>query len=148
MASRFKAQVNAFADLTGHALTRVVVNALQELMEYIQTSAPGVSAGGTLIEGRFPVVSSELIRSLITELDGARVGSGENAYAVGLVNYELGQVIRFAWTSPYALRVEMGFTGSDSLGRTYQTQGWHMVGSNINRWPALVEKHAQIERVS
>lgn len=143
--SRFKAQVYAHADMTAAALTRAIVNALQDLMEIIQTSAPGVTAGGTLIEGRFPVVSSDLIRSLVTELDGARTGAGETSYAVGLANFELGQFIRFSWTMAYALRIELGFTGSDSLGRTYQQPGWMMLSKNVPQFPAIFERHLRIE---
>lgn len=143
--SKFKAQVNAHADATKAALTRAIVNAIQDLMETIQTSAAGITAGGTLIEGRFPVVSGDLIRSLVTELNGARTGEGEKSYAVGLANFELGQFIRFSWTMEYALRVELGFTGTDSLGRSFQQQGWHMVGKNVPQFPALFERHLKIE---
>ena len=144
--SRFKAQINAHADMTEKKLTRVVVGALQELLSHIQTSAPGVTAGGTRIEGRFPVVSSDLIRSLVVELDGARAGAGQDAQTVALANYEVGQVIRFVWTSEYALRIELGFTGTDSLGREYQQPGWLMVTKNVPRWPALVAKHAEMNK--
>lgn len=147
MASKFKAQINAHADATEKALTRAIVAAIQDLLEFIQTSAPGVTAGGTLIEGRFPVVSSDLIRSLVTELDGAKVGEGQNSYSVGLANFQLGQVIRFSWTMEYALRVELGFTGTDKLGRTYQQPGWHMVGKNVPRWPAIFETRLKLEKV-
>ena len=126
-------------------MTRVVVAALQELLSYITTSAPGVTAGGTLIEGRFPVVSSDLIRSLVVELNGSQAGVGEGAQTVALANYELGAVIRFVWTSEYALRIELGFSGTDSLGRTYQQPGWLMVTKNVPRWEALVSKHATLE---
>jgi len=142
--SKFKAQINAHADLTEDKMRRVVVNAIQELLQYITTSAPGVTAGGTRIEGKFPVVSSDLIRSLVSELNGGQVGSGQDSYSVALANYEVGQFLRFAWTSEYALRIELGFTGTDSAGRTYQQEGWHMVGTNVSRWPVLVEKHARI----
>jgi len=142
--SKFKAQINAHADLTEDKMRRVVVNAIQELLQYITTSAPGVTAGGTRIEGKFPVVSSDLIRSLVSELNGGQVGSGQDSYSVALANYEIGQFLRFAWTSEYALRIELGFTGTDSAGRAYQQEGWHMVGANVSRWPALVEKHARI----
>lgn len=146
MASKFKAQINAHADMTEKKLTRVVVAALQELLSHVTTSAPGITAGGTRIEGRFPVVSSDLIRSLVVELDGAQAGAGQGSQTVALANYELGQVVRFVWTSEYALRIELGFTGTDALGRTYQQPGWLMVTRNIPRWPALVTKHAEINR--
>ena len=142
--SKFKAQINAHADLTEDKMRRVVVNAIQELLQHITTSAPGVTAGGTRIEGRFPVDSRDLIGSLVSELNGGQVAKGEESYAVALANYELGQFLRFSWTMEYALRIELGFTGTDSAGRTYQQEGWHMVGANVSRWPALVEKHARI----
>lgn len=146
MVSKFKAQVNAHADLTEQKLTKIVVGALQELMQEIQTSAPGVTAGGTRIEGRFPVVSSDLLRSLVVELNSSQVGAGAGAQVVALANYDLGQVIRFAWTSEYALRVELGFTGTDSKGRTFQQQGWLMVTKNVPKWSALVTKYAELNK--
>jgi hypothetical protein len=144
--SKFKAQINAHADMTEKKLARVVVGALQELLSHITTSAPGVTAGGTRIEGKFPDVSSDPIRSLGVELDGAQAGAGQGSQTVALANYDLGQVIRFVWTSEYALRIELGFQGTDSLGRTYQQPGWLMVSKNVPRWPALVTKHAEMNK--
>jgi hypothetical protein len=49
-----------------------------------------------------------------------------------------GDTATFTYTAAYARRVNSGFTGQDSLGRTYNQQGAHFVENAVDQWPALV----------
>lgn len=53
--------------------------------------------------------------------------------------------VRFFMTNNarYAMRLEFGFVGQDSLGRTYNQQGRFYVGNEVKRWPLVVEALAK-----
>lgn len=137
----FAADVKKFAALTQRQMRRVVVDSLQDVLEGAQTSAKGVSAGGTITEGKIPVVSGDLINSLAVEINGARVAEGYFSYTTIVTDFNLGDYMRFGWTIEYALRVEAGFNGTDSAGRTFNQSGWHFVSHNAARWPGLVKSY-------
>ncbi len=135
MAKTFAAQVADFKGRTLKKMRYVAVNAIQDVMEAAQTPQPGVArTGGSFIEGRIPVVSSDLINSLSSN------GSGKGAlsYTTAIAGLEIGDRLTFAWTSPYAMRIEAGFTGADSLGRRYNQAGRHFVGKNAERFSDFV----------
>lgn len=121
----------------------VAVGALSDLMEATMNSATGVTAGGTLIEGRIPVVSSDLINSLVSG-SGSGGAQGPDSYVVAIAGMDLGDYLTFAWTMAYARRIEYGFTGTDAAGRTFQQPGWHFVGHNVGRFPAMWEANKRL----
>lgn len=143
MARSFSADVKAFSKLTAKQMRRVVVDSLYDVLEGAQTSAPGITAGGTLIEGRIPTVRSDLINSLAVEINGSLGPKGEMSYSVAIANYNIGDYMRFGWTIEYAMRVENGFTGTDETGRTFNQSGWHFVSYNAAKWPGIVAGYVQ-----
>jgi len=139
MAKTFAAQVADFKGRTLKNMLYVAVNAIQDVMEAAQTPQPGVGrTGGTFIEGRIPVVSSDLINSLTAGRGSGGGAKGALSYTTAIVGMELGDRLTFAWTSPYALRIEAGFRGTDILGRTYNQAGRHFVGKNAERFSEFV----------
>lgn len=131
----FAAQVADFKGRTLKKMRYVAINAIQDVMEAAQTPQPGVArTGGSFIEGRIPVVSSDLINSLSS--NGG--GKGALSYTTAIAGMEIGDRLTFAWTSPYAMRIEAGFTGTDSLGRRYNQAGRHFVGKNAERFSDFV----------
>jgi hypothetical protein len=48
----------------------------------------------------------------------------------------------------YAMRLEYGFVGQDSLGRTYNQTGRFFVGNAVKRWPRIVARVAQELKLS
>jgi hypothetical protein len=131
----FAAQVSKAIAEAKVKIRYVAVNAIQDVMEGAQTpQAPASRTGGLFIEGKIPVDTSALINSLTT----SRGGKGDTAYIAALAGFEPGETISFTWTMPYAMRIEMGFVGTDSLGRTYNQAGRHMVGFNAARFPEFV----------
>lgn len=139
MAKSFAAQVDAFKVNTLKKMRYVAVNAIQDVMEAAQTPQPGVErTGGTFIEGRIPVVTSELINSLTSGKGASGGAKGELSYTTALAGFQVGDRLTFAWTAPYALRIEAGFTGTDALGRRYNQPGRHFVGRNAERFSEFV----------
>lgn len=132
----FAAQVSAQIAKSKVKLRYVAVNAIQDVMEAAQTpQAPASRSGGGFIEGRIPVDTSALINSLTT----SQGGKGETAYIAALAGFEPGESISFIWAMPYAMRIEMGFVGTDSLGRSYNQAGRHFVSYNAARFSTFVE---------
>lgn len=52
---------------------------------------------------------------------------------------DLDDTITAAYTAAYAARIEYGFAGTDSAGRTYSQGGRRFVGLAVQRWPQIVE---------
>ena len=140
----FHAQLQDFANLTKKNLRYVAVNSIQDTVEAAQTPQPSVKrTGGTFQEGKIPVDTAELINSLISGANGSFGPQSADSYAVALAGYDLGDYMRFGWTAPYARRIEMGFTGTDALGRNYNQAGRHFIGANAARFSQFVEKYAR-----
>lgn len=139
MTKTFAAQVADFKGRTLKKMRYVAVNAIQDVMEAAQTPQPGVErTGGTFIEGRIPVVSSDLIQSLTSGKGSGGGAKGELSYTTAIAGMQIGDRLTFAWTMPYAMRIEAGFTGTDSLGRHYNQPGRHFVGKNAARFSEFV----------
>lgn len=129
--AKFAADVRAFAGKTTQQMRDVFAEAVQDTVADAQTPK---SKGG-----RMPVDTGFLRNSLASGLNGSFGNVGAESYAVTLSGLEIGDVAQFAWTAPYARRIELGFSGADSLGRNYEQQGTHFVGAAAAQWPQRVE---------
>lgn len=127
MTKTFTAQVAAFRDMTVKNMRYVASQAIQDVLEAAQTSQVAMAKGATSVEpGKIPVADSTLINSL--SVDGG--AAAPDAYVAAISGFEIGDVMRFAWTAPYAMRIEVGWG-------TYP--GAHFVGVNAARFPGFVE---------
>ena len=136
----FTAQVRDFAKLTKQNMIYVASESIQDVLEGAQTPQRGISAGATsFVEGKIPVAKGDLINSL--SVDGG--AAGKDSYSVVIAGYDLGDNMRFVWTAAHAMRMEMGFTGTDSKGRTFNQQGRHFVGKNAAKFQEFVDKHVK-----
>lgn len=135
---RFSADLAKFRDLTKRNMRYVMRTSIEDVLEAAQTPQPKADIrGGPPERGKIPVDNSDLINSLT--VDGA---SGPAVYVAAIAGMEPGDVRQFAWTAPHAMRIEMGFSGEDALGRTYEQQGAHFVGANAERFSDFVEARA------
>lgn len=126
-AKHFRARTNA-----GKQWMRdVFAEAVQDVVEMAQLEK---SKGGRMPNR----VTGNLINSLASGLNGSFANKGEDSYIVTLAGLKLGDVARFAWTAPYGRRLELGFTGTDKLGRTYAQPGNHFVASAAAQFPQRV----------
>jgi len=135
LARTFTAQIKAFADLTKEKLELVLKQSAQEVFSIAQTS---VAQGGNL-----PVDTGFLRNSFQAGLNGAENLTGPDAYVAAIAGMELGDVVRGGWTAEYAMRMEYGFVGTDSAGRTYNQAGRHFALGAVQQWQAIVARNAE-----
>lgn len=126
----FTASVAAFRDKTKAQMRDVFAESVQDVLEAAQRP----KARG----GRMPVDTGNLRNSLASGLNGTFGAPSDDGYIVTLRQLEIGDIAQFAWTAPYARRMELGFFGTDSLGRTYEQPGNHFVGAAAAQWPQFV----------
>lgn len=131
MAKSFTAQLQDIENLTIEGMTYVMRQSISDVLVGAQTTQIGITQGATgFVEGKIPVgLTAELVNSLT--VDGAE---GEKSYVLAIAGMEIGEVKEFAWTAPYARRIEAGFTGTDSLGRTYNQAGRYFISKNAERF--------------
>lgn len=141
-AKTFTAQLKDFENLTAQNMRYVAAEAIQDVVEAAQTPQPSVKrTGGTFEEGKIPVDDGDLVASLNSRIAGGGGETGAASYVTAIAGMELGDRLEFEWTQAYALRIEAGFSGTDSKGRTYNQAGRHFVGANAARFSEFVEKH-------
>ena len=63
--------------------------------------------------------------------------------ALTIAGAELTDTIYLGFQAAYALRMEYGFIGQDSLGRTYNQSGNQFVGLAAQRWQEFVDNAAK-----
>lgn len=137
--SKFAADVSQLIKKTEDRLRYVALMSIQDVVEAAQQPQLGITKGATsFVEGKIPVAEGELRGSLVSSLMGGAAAVGPDSFAVVLSGYKIGDSMKFNWTEPYALRMEFGFSGTDSLGRSYQQSGRFFVTRNAERFPSFV----------
>lgn len=130
-AKTFTAQLEAFRDLTKKNIKYVATAAIQDVLEAAQTPQLGMTKGAASFEvGKIPVAESELINSLTSE-----GSTGPDSYVATIAGMSIGDYLRFSWTAPYAMAMEMGFTAKN--GR--QIPGRFFVGANAAKFSEFVD---------
>lgn len=124
------ANLDAWARATQERMNAVVRGSAQEVARRAQTPR----AKG----GRMPVDTGNLRNSFQSSLNGSTALTGPESYVMIAATMEAGDVAQFGWGAAYARRIEFGFTGQDSLGRTYNQQGAHFLSGAAADWPAIV----------
>lgn len=141
MAKRFSQQISDFV-AKSEARTRAV---MQESAKELVTRAQRPVAQG----GSMPVVTGNLRNSLVVAINGVKIGEGGDSHMTAIAAYRVGDEIFVGWTANYARRMEYGFTGTDSLGRNYNQQGYHFLGLAVQKWQSIVLANVKsIERIS
>lgn len=134
----FKSQIQGWATETEERLLAVFRRSVELLAEEMTRTA---SQGGTL-----PHVTGNLMRSLLAQIGSMpATGGPEQRYAgsdVGLVVAQamLDTDIFLGFQAIYARRMNYGFVGTDSAGRTYEQAGRHFVERAVKLWPQIVKK--------
>lgn len=127
----FSVSVRQFADRTKAQMRDVFAESVQDVVEMAQLP----KARG----GRMPVDTGALRNSLASGLNGSFANKGAESYVVTLSGVQIGDIAAFSWSAPYARRIELGFSGTDSLGRRYEQPGNHFVGAAVAQFPQRVE---------
>jgi hypothetical protein len=93
--------------------------------------------------GRMPVDTGNLRNTVASGLNGEFGPDDSSNIELTINEMEPGDVARFAWTAEYAMRMELGFVGTDALGRTYEQDGNHFVGGAAAKWEQIVAVNAE-----
>jgi hypothetical protein len=108
--------------------------------ELIKTQANG---------GRLPHRTGNLMRSLVAQIGSMpSQGSPDDRYSgsdVGAITAQalLGDDVFLGFQANYARRMNYGFVGQDSLGRTYNQTGAGFVEYARDAWPLIVKQAAE-----
>lgn len=140
MTKSFAAQLDDIIDLTVEGMEYVMRQSISDVLEGAQTTQIGITQGATsFVEGKIPVgLTAELVNSLSVD-DGVE---SADAYVVKIAGMEIGDSLKFKWSAPHAMRIENGFTGEDSLGRSYNVPGRFFVTRNAAKFPDHVKRRA------
>lgn len=143
MALSFTASVRGWTDKAKRNADLVVKGSISDVGELMTRRQPSVKeTGGSFKEGFVPVDKSELINSQQVEINGGVVASGDVDYSAAIANMEIGDAVRAVFTAPHARRMEYGFSGTDSLGRTYNQAGRFFVRNAVQQWQTVVAQNA------
>ena len=127
---------SAWAGLTTTALTALLRNSVQALAREASTTIPN--------GGRVPVKTGNLARSVVVDNKPPRIieGPATGDYSLGIANIKPGDTIYIGWQAVYSRRMNYGFVGTDSLGRTYNQSGFGFAEAAAAKWPEIVGAEA------
>lgn len=142
MAKNFAAQVGAWAAKTKQRQTAVFRSSAQRVANEVRQT---VNEGGAL-----PIKTGNLRRSLLasttampsTAAAKTEFGDKSGEIQLTIAGAEIGQTVYLGFQANYARRLNYGFVGEDSLGRTYNQAGRHFVEAVAQRWPQIVKEEA------
>lgn len=133
----FAAQVDAWARETEDRLERIWKQSSQELGSIANNAVP-VDTG--FLRASF-MASTEAMPSIdesAQNKEGASVSQDFGQITTVIQGATLGQTIFLGWTAAYALRIEFGFNGTDSLGRKYNQPPQAFARLTAEQWPVIV----------
>lgn len=125
----FTAQIQAFVDKSKEKIEAVVKQSAQEVFSIAQTP---VAQGGNM-----PVDTGFLRNSMVAQLNGSTVASGDGAYTLAVARMDLGDTIFAGWTAEYARHVEYGARGR--AGRFFMLNA-------AQQWQQIVARNAEALR--
>lgn len=141
--SKFEAQVTAWVRKTELRLEAVFRFSAQAVANEVRVP---VGKGGNM-----PVLTGNLRRSLVaSKVEMPTVEPGkefpdktENIKLV-IAGAQIGETVFLGFQAAYARRMEYGFQGEDSAGRTFNQKGRGFVRLTAQRWPKIVREQARL----
>lgn len=118
-------------------LTALLRNSVQALAN---------EAGKTIPNGgRVPVKTGNLARSVVVSNQAPNIlfigPINPNAMS-GVATLKPGDPVFIGWQAAYSKRVNYGFVGTDSLGRTYNQSGYGFAEAAAAQWPMILREQA------
>lgn len=114
----FEATVEKFVKLTKKRQLQVVQLATNDMLVGIEVRA-GINRGGARYTGVIPRDLGSLAASLQTDLNGHRVGGGEDSFSFTIEQMESGDEITFSWGGGAAPYVEEVYYGANGVPGTF-----------------------------
>jgi hypothetical protein len=112
---------------------------IQEVCDRVNMLTPrdqGILAGSWSVAiGAIPADAKQVK----PDLDGSQFS---RSVALVVTNLKLGQSVFCANSAAYALRVNYGFVGQDSLGRNYNQKGQFFLERGLSAWSSIVASTA------
>lgn len=121
-------------------LTALLRNSVQALAKEAASTIPN--------GGRVPVKTGNLGRSVVVDNKPPEVDAPGVEHKVqrdisgGIGAIVPGQPVYIGWTPRYAARVNFGFVGEDSLGRSFNQSGAGFAEAAAAKWPEIVKAEA------
>jgi len=139
----FDGVVSAWVKRTDERMTAVFRESSSRIIEEMVRT---VKEGGNM-----PVITGFLRASLRVYIGGAltlstvgnpgkKVVAFSDSYRLTIASAKIGDTISAVFVANYAMRIEHGFVGTDSLGREYNQGGRHFVKLAAQRWRTIVRQ--------
>lgn len=151
--STFTAEVDAWVLATRERMRFVFLEAAQRVIGQMQRVGPSVANPDGGDGGKMPVDIGFLRSSLRVTLNEAFSGASISApvgdtfvysfddsqISLSIAAAQIGDSIYAVYIADYARRLNYGFVGQDSLGRSYDQQGYHFVEFAVGQWQTIVD---------
>ena len=143
----FGSFVAAWVEKVEGAAEAVWKESAQEIIGLAQQTIP--SGGNLPIDTGFLRASLQVSTTAMPRINPEVTGGegsvpwsqGDIEIAVAGASY--GETLYAGYTAAYALRMEYGFAGVDSLGRYYDQPGYAFVRKAAQNWQSIVAKHTR-----
>lgn len=141
----FSASVSEWAQQSERRMTAVFKKSAEDVILQVKEKTPVVD--GFLRASLLASTSAmPLIDPKANNSEGASVADNDGQIALVIAGAVLGQTIYAGFTAAYARRIEYGFKGEDSLGRTYNQEGVGMVRLAAQEWANIVARNSAIAK--
>lgn len=131
---QFTSDLTKWADLVGVLLDALARQSIQSLVENVKHDTPFDTGN---LRGQWqPSINSP------PPDNQPSPGASESAISLAIAQLKAGDTYYQYNNAAYALRMEYGFVGEDSLGRKYNQPGRFFVQGAIARWPQIVTQAA------
>ena len=150
MAKSFSASVRDWGNRTKQAQEAILHSSLEDVMAVASvTQESAKTRNGPAQQGAIPRDTGHLVNTVAADLNGSgSFGTDDKNDVTLLINdMKAGDKMHIAWTAAYAHRINSGFVGTDSLGRTFEQGGVHWVETAAEKWDAIVQANAEFLKV-
>lgn len=135
----FEDAMNRWASLTQNQLEQLARQSIQEMATRIKFNTR-VDTGALRSHWQVSFGAPAPPR------DGKAVEANPAAYdtdvSLALSRLQIGMTVFYSNSAAYAARMEYGFVGVDSLGRSYNQRGDFNVRTHVTQWPVIVASTA------
>lgn len=123
-------------NLSTNGLTALLRNSVQALADEAAKTIPN--------GGRVPVKTGNLARSVVVDTKPPQIieGLATGDYSLGVSSIKPGDTVYIGWQAIYSRRLNYGFVGADSLGRTYNQSGYGFAEAAAAKWPSILQEQA------
>jgi hypothetical protein len=135
----FSAEVDAWVRETKERIEAVFHMAAEDVAEEIVANTQ-IDTGFARHSFQASGTQMPVMRADAKPVDGVKYAVDTGPINLVISNVPLGETVYLGFVAAYARRLESGFVGQDSLGRTYNQSGRGMVRLAAQNWPWIVSE--------